>query len=87
TDFLNSAYGLEMKYVPYKGGGKVAKELAGKNANSTVNNVRMEDRDHLSLQVARRIVRLPERLLLSPGKAWPVTEAASSLCQGRLLLQ
>lgn len=38
TDFLNSAYGLEMKYVPYKGGGKVAKELAGKNANSTVNN-------------------------------------------------
>ncbi len=38
TDFLNSAYGLEMKYVPYKGGGKVAKELAGKNADSTVNN-------------------------------------------------
>jgi len=38
TDFLNSAYGLNMKYVPYKGGGRVAKELAGKNANSTVNN-------------------------------------------------
>ena len=38
TDFLNSAYGLNMKYVPYKGGGKVAKELAGKNADSTVNN-------------------------------------------------
>lgn len=38
TDFLNSAYGLSMKYVPYKGGGRVAKELAGKNANSTVNN-------------------------------------------------
>lgn len=38
TDFLNSAYGLKMKYVPYKGGGKVAKELAGKNADSTVNN-------------------------------------------------
>lgn len=38
TDFLNKAYGLEMKYVPYKGGGKVAKELAGKNADSTVNN-------------------------------------------------
>ncbi|MCZ6813658.1 MAG: tripartite tricarboxylate transporter substrate binding protein, partial [Alphaproteobacteria bacterium] len=27
-----------MKYVPYKGGGRVAKELAGTNANSTVNN-------------------------------------------------
>lgn len=38
TDFLNNAYGLNMRYVPYKGGGRVAKELAGNNANSTVNN-------------------------------------------------
>ncbi len=38
TDFLNKSYGLDMKYVPYKGGGRVAKELAGKNADSTVNN-------------------------------------------------
>jgi tripartite-type tricarboxylate transporter receptor subunit TctC len=38
TDFLNKAYGLNMKYVPYKGGGRVAKELAGNNAHSTVNN-------------------------------------------------
>jgi len=38
TDFLNKAYDLNMKYVPYKGGGRVAKELAGDNANSTVNN-------------------------------------------------
>jgi len=38
TDFLNKAYGLQMKYVPYKGGGRVAKELAGNHANSTVNN-------------------------------------------------
>ena len=38
TTFLNTAYGLEMKYVPFKGGGRVAKELAGKHANSTVNN-------------------------------------------------
>jgi putative tricarboxylic transport membrane protein len=38
TDFLNSAYGLNMKYVPFKGGGRVAKELAGMNADSTVNN-------------------------------------------------
>ncbi len=38
TDFLNRAYGLNMKYVPYKGGGRVAKELAGNNADSTVNN-------------------------------------------------
>jgi len=38
TDFLNADYGLSMKYVPYKGGGKVAKQLAGKHADSTVNN-------------------------------------------------
>ena len=38
TNFLNQAYGLTMKYVPFKGGGRVAKELAGKHANSTVNN-------------------------------------------------
>ena len=38
TSFLNKAYGLQMKYVPFKGGGRVAKELAGKHANSTVNN-------------------------------------------------
>ena len=38
TDFLNRNFDLNMKYVPYKGGGRVAKELAGKHANSTVNN-------------------------------------------------
>ena len=38
TDFLNAAYGLDMKYVPFKGGGTVAKNLAGKHADSTVNN-------------------------------------------------
>ncbi len=38
TDFLNAAYGLNIKYVPYKGGGTVAKQLAGQHANSTVNN-------------------------------------------------
>lgn len=38
THFLNKAYGLNMKYVPYKGGGRVAKELAGNHAHSTVNN-------------------------------------------------
>ncbi len=38
TNFLNIAYDLNMKYVPYKGGGRVAKELAGKHADSTVNN-------------------------------------------------
>lgn len=38
NDYLNTTYGLDMRYVPYKGGGDVAKALAGKNANATVNN-------------------------------------------------
>lgn len=38
TDYLNNNYGLEMKYIPYKGGGQVAKQLAGKQITSSVNN-------------------------------------------------
>jgi len=38
TDFLNSNYGLSMKYIPYKGGGAVAKDLAGQQIDSSVNN-------------------------------------------------
>ncbi len=38
TDYLNNNYGLDMKYIPYKGGGAVAKQVAGKQLNSSVNN-------------------------------------------------
>lgn len=38
TDFLNGNYGLDMKYIPYKGGGSVAKDLAGEQIDSSVNN-------------------------------------------------
>jgi tripartite-type tricarboxylate transporter receptor subunit TctC len=38
TNFLNTTYGLNIRYVPFKGGGDVAKQLAGKHADSTVNN-------------------------------------------------
>lgn len=38
TDHLNSAYDLEIKYIPYKGGGAVAKDLAGEQIDSSVNN-------------------------------------------------
>ena len=38
TDFLNVNFGLSMKYIPYKGGGTVAKQLAGQQINSSVNN-------------------------------------------------
>ncbi len=38
TDFLNAQYGLQMTYQDKGGGGEVAKELAEKRADSTVNN-------------------------------------------------
>ena len=38
TTFLNNQFGLNMKYIPYKGGGAVAKDLAGKQIDSSVNN-------------------------------------------------
>jgi len=38
TDFLNNNYGLKMKYIPYKGGGTVAKQVAGRQITSSVNN-------------------------------------------------
>lgn len=43
TDFLNAAYDLKMKYVPFKGGGRVAEELVEKKADSTVNNPAEQD--------------------------------------------
>ena len=38
TAMLEKKFGLKVTYVPYKGGGKVAKELVGKHISSTVNN-------------------------------------------------
>ncbi len=38
TDALNESFGLDMKYIPYKGGGAVAKDLAGQQITSSVNN-------------------------------------------------
>lgn len=43
TDFLNATYGLKMTYKAFKGGGDVAKELAEKRADSTVNNPSEQD--------------------------------------------
>jgi putative tricarboxylic transport membrane protein len=43
TDFLNAQYGLSMTYQDKGGGGDVAKELAEKRADSTVNNPSEQD--------------------------------------------
>ena len=36
--YLSGAYGLKVKYIPYDGGGAVARDLAGKQIMATVNN-------------------------------------------------
>jgi putative tricarboxylic transport membrane protein len=36
--FLENTYGLNMKYIPYDGGGAVAKDLAGQQIMASVNN-------------------------------------------------
>ena len=38
TGMLEKKFGIKVTYVPYKGGGTVAKELIGKHIDSTVNN-------------------------------------------------
>ena len=38
VNFLNATYGLSIKYIPFKGGGAVAKQLAGQHVDATVNN-------------------------------------------------
>lgn len=66
TNFLNKAYGLNMSYIPYKGGGRVAKELAGNNADSTVNNP-SEQLGFYEAGKTRAIASFtPERLELFP---------------------
>ena len=66
TDFLNAAYGLDMKYVPYKGGGKVAKQLAGQHANSTVNNPSEQEGFYASGDTVPLAVFTPDRLEMFP---------------------
>lgn len=36
--YLESAFDIDVKYIPYKGGGDVAKDLAGQQIMATVNN-------------------------------------------------
>ena len=36
--YMSEAYGIDVKYIPYDGGGAVAKDLAGQQIMATVNN-------------------------------------------------
>lgn len=62
TDFFNSMYGLNITYRALKGGGAVAKELAEKQCDSTVNNP-SETAKFLAEGLVKPIVAItPERL-------------------------
>lgn len=62
TGFLNAAYGLRMQYKPFSGGGTVAKELAEKRADSTVNNPAEQDKYYQSGATRALAAFTPQRL-------------------------
>lgn len=66
TDFLNADFGLKMKYVPFKGGGTVAKQLAGKHADSTVNNPSEQEGFYKAGTTKAIASFTPERLPMIP---------------------
>ncbi len=66
TDILNKTYGLNMKYIPYKGGGKVAATLAGQNCDSTVNNPSEQIGFYQAGNTRPLAAFTPERLPLFP---------------------
>jgi putative tricarboxylic transport membrane protein len=66
TDYLNDSYGLSIKYIPYKGGGAVAKDLAGEQIDSSVNNPSEALGFYESGDVIPLVAFTDERLALFP---------------------
>lgn len=62
TDFLNATYGLSMTYQDKGGGGEVARELAEKRADSTVNNPSEQDEFYPKGLTKPIIAFTPQRL-------------------------
>ena len=66
TDFLNGQYGLNMTYQDKGGGGEVARELAEKRADSTVNNPSEQD-EYYPKGITKPILAFtPQRLSAYP---------------------
>jgi len=62
TGMLESKFGVEMTYVPFPGGGTVAKNLIGKHIDSTVNNP-AEQMGFFEAKQSRPLMAMtPERL-------------------------
>ncbi len=64
TNFLNSAFGLKMAYAPFKGGGRVAKELVAKRAHSTVNNPAEQEQYYIDGKTRPIAAFTPKRMAM-----------------------
>ncbi|MBX9924743.1 MAG: tripartite tricarboxylate transporter substrate binding protein [Hyphomicrobiaceae bacterium] len=68
TDFLNAQYGLQMTYQAHGGGGEVARLLAEKKADSTVNNP-SEQKEFFPKGITKPLLTFtPARLSLYPAQ-------------------
>ena len=66
TNILEAKFNLKMTYTPFKGGGTVAKNLAGKHINSTVNNPSEQDSWHKAKKTRPLVAFTPKRLEMYP---------------------
>ncbi len=66
TAMLEKEFGLEMTYVPFKGGGDVAKNLIGNHINSTVNNPSEQMGFYKAGKSIPLVAFTPERLAAFP---------------------
>ncbi|MDA0223622.1 MAG: tripartite tricarboxylate transporter substrate binding protein [Proteobacteria bacterium] len=66
TTFLEQTFGLKIKYIPYKGGGAVAKDLAGQQIMATVNNPSEAKGFYASGDVVPLLAFSDERLAAMP---------------------
>ncbi|HBN30206.1 MAG: tripartite tricarboxylate transporter substrate binding protein [Rhodobacterales bacterium] len=64
--FLEQTFGLKIKYIPYKGGGAVAKDLAGQQIMATVNNPSEAKGFYASGDVVPLLAFSDERLAAMP---------------------
>ncbi|MDB4223764.1 tripartite tricarboxylate transporter substrate binding protein [Granulosicoccus sp.] len=67
TTWLEQNYDLKIKYIPYKGGGAVAKDLAGQQIMSSVNNPSEAKGFFLNGDVVPLVSFSDERLPLASG--------------------
>ena len=66
TNYLNDTFDLDMRYIPYEGGGEVARQLGGQQINSSVNNPAEALGFYESGDVVPLVVFNEERLDLFP---------------------